>query len=69
MVVLTATESIDSAFRRLIREMISNGIFKHIEDNRFRIPEGQIKREKKRAYYKTKRKRAAARRKNRNRIY
>lgn len=65
-VYLTAGESIDAAYRRLIREMISNGVFLELENQRFHIPKGEKIRDKRRAWYKTKRKRASARRKNKN---
>lgn len=69
-VTLAPGESVDSAYRRFIREMVVNGTFKELEKARYHIGEGQLERDRKRQQYKTKRKRAAARRKNRNkRVY
>ncbi|GIW57534.1 MAG: hypothetical protein KatS3mg083_479 [Candidatus Dojkabacteria bacterium] len=63
MVIVAPGESIDSAYRRFIREMIVNGTFKELEKARYHVGEGEIERAKRRKIYKTKRKRAAARRK------
>lgn len=68
MIVLNQTESIDSAYRRLVREMIVNDTFKEIEKNKYRVLQGEEVRDKRRAWKKTKRKRAAARRKNKHKM-
>lgn len=66
MVYLSQGESIDSAYRRFIRELIINGTFKELEKNRFHVGSGNLERDKRRQWYKTKRKRAQARRKAQN---
>jgi ribosomal protein S21 len=66
MITLAPGESLDAAYRRYIRELIVNGTFKELEKVRFRVNSGQLESDKRRKLYKTKRKRAAARRKNRN---
>jgi ribosomal protein S21 len=65
-VVVAQGESIDSAYRRFIKELIVNGTFKELEKNRYHIPEGNVARDIRRQMYKTKRKRAQARRKVRH---
>jgi ribosomal protein S21 len=65
-VVLAPGESVDAAYRRLVREMVINGTFKQIEDAKYYVGSGTKKRDKRRQYLKTKRKRAQARRRNRN---
>ncbi len=62
MVVLSPGESVDSAYRRFIKELVVNGTFKEYEKLRYHGGKGEIKSEKRREIYKTKRKRAAARR-------
>lgn len=69
MIALAPGESIDGAYRRYIREMILNGTFKELEKQRFHIGKGQLESDKRRQAYKTKRKRAQARRKNRNKRF
>lgn len=64
MVNIAPGESIDAAYRRYVREMILNGTFKELEKTRFYVGKGQLERDKRRQKYKTKRKRAAARRKS-----
>lgn len=64
MVNIAPGESIDAAYRRFVREMILNGTFKELEKARFYVGKGQLERDKRRQKYKTKRKRAAARRKS-----
>jgi ribosomal protein S21 len=66
MVILSPGESVDSAYRRFIKELVINGTFKEYEKSRYRIPKGEVEREKRRQVYKTKRKRAAARRASRH---
>ncbi len=66
MVVLAQGESVESAYRRFIKELIVNGTFKELEKNRYHIKNGKLESDKRRQIYKTKRKRAAARRKLRN---
>lgn len=63
-VTVGPNESVDSAYRRFVREMIVNGTFKELEKIRFRQQKGEIARDKRRQLYKTKRKRASARRKS-----
>jgi ribosomal protein S21 len=63
MIVVAPGESIDSAYRRFIKELIVNGTFKELEKARYHIGEGKLESDKRRQVYKTKRKRAAARRK------
>lgn len=63
MVVLNPGESVDSAYRRFIKELIVNGTFKEIEKNRYHIGKGRLLSDKRRQWYKTKKKRAQARRK------
>lgn len=65
-VTLAPGESVDSAYRRYIREMVLNDTFKELEKARFHVGKGQVDRDIRRQNFKTKRKRAAARRKNRN---
>lgn len=65
-VILAPGESVDAAYRRYIREMVMNGTFKDIEKTRYHVGDGQQKRDQRRQAFKTKRKRAAARRKNKN---
>jgi ribosomal protein S21 len=65
-VILAQGESVDTAYRRYIREMVVNGTFKELEKSRYNVGEGQQKRDSRRQFNKTKRKRAQARRKNRN---
>lgn len=65
-VTVGPNESIDSAYRRFVREMIINGTFKELEKTRFRQPKGQVESDKRRQLYKTKRKRASARRKSKS---
>jgi ribosomal protein S21 len=65
-VVLAPGESVDSAYRRFIKELIVNGTFKELEKNRYHVGEGKLDSDKRRQLYKTKRKRASARRKNAN---
>ena len=62
MVLVQPGESIDSAYRRFIKELIVNGTFKALEESRYHIGEGEVKRDKRRQWFKTKRKRAQARR-------
>lgn len=62
MVVVSPNEPIEVAFKRLYREMLYNGVIAEIEKNRFYVGKGQILREKRRKIYKTKRRRAKARR-------
>ena len=66
MVTLSAGESVDAAYRRFIKELVVNGTFKEFEKARYHIGEGQLKSDQRRQFYKTKRKRAQARRKMRN---
>jgi len=63
MVVLGPGEPIESAYRRFIKELIVNGTFKELEKSRYHVGKGDEKRDIRRQNYKTKRKRAAARRK------
>lgn len=63
MIVLAPGESIDSAYRRLIKELVVNGTFKEYEKMKYHVRKGQLEADKRRQMYKTKRKRAAARRK------
>jgi ribosomal protein S21 len=65
-VTVGPNESIDSAYRRFVREMIVNGTFKELEKIRFYVGKGKIKSDIRRKFYKTKRKRAAARRSSKN---
>lgn len=62
MVVLAPGESVDSAYRRFIKELVVNGTFKEYEKMKFHVGKGQLEADKRRQMYKTKRKRAAARR-------
>ncbi len=66
MVILAPGESIDSAYRRFIKELVVNGTFKEYEKLRYHVGEGVLESDKRRQQYKTKRKRAAARRTNKN---
>jgi ribosomal protein S21 len=63
MVVLGPGESIDSAYRRFIKELVVNGTFKEYEKLKYHVGNGQLEADKRRQMYKTKRKRASARRK------
>ena len=63
MVIVAPGENVDSAYRRFIKELIINGTFKELEKARFHVGKGQIESDKRRQLYKTKRKRASARRK------
>ena len=63
MVLLAPGESVDSAYRRFIKELIVNGTFKELEKQRFYVGKGELKSDIRRQLYKTKRKRAQARRK------
>jgi ribosomal protein S21 len=65
-IMLAPGESVDTAYRRYIREMVLNGTFKELEKSRYHIGSGQQDRDSRRQFFKTKRKRAQARRKNRN---
>jgi ribosomal protein S21 len=65
-VALAPGESVDAAYRRLVREMVINGTFKQIEDAKYHVGSGIKKRDQRRQYLKTKRKRAQARRRKRN---
>jgi ribosomal protein S21 len=56
-------DSIDSAYRRFIRDMMAHGTFWELERARYYVSKGEIERAKRRKIYKTKRKRARARRK------
>lgn len=64
MVIVAPGESIDSAYRRFVRELLLNGTFKELEKARYYVGRGQIERDKRRQQYKTKRKRASARRRS-----
>jgi len=66
MVVVSQGESIDSAYRRFIKELVVNGTFKEFEKVRYHVRQGVLESDKRRALYKTKRKRAQARRKMKN---
>jgi ribosomal protein S21 len=63
MVVLAPGEPVEAAYRRFIKELIVNGTFKELEKTRYHIGSGELERDKRRQFYKTKRKRAQARRK------
>lgn len=62
MVVVAQNEPIEVAFKRLYREMQYNGIIEEIEKNRYYVGKGAILRDKRRKIYKTKKRRARARR-------
>ncbi|MFW5720155.1 MAG: hypothetical protein ACOCXT_03975 [Candidatus Dojkabacteria bacterium] len=63
IIVLGPGESVDAAYRRLVKELVVNGTFKAMEENRYRVPKREKLNAKKRQWMKTKRKRAQARRK------
>lgn len=62
MVILAPGESVDSAYRRFIKELVVNGTFKEYEKIRYHVGHGKLEADKRRQMYKTKRKRASARR-------
>ncbi|MCX8035379.1 MAG: hypothetical protein N3A71_03865 [Candidatus Dojkabacteria bacterium] len=66
IIKLRANETPDAAFRRILKEWLALGVNKKFEELRYRIPEGLVLRQKRMKIYKTKRRRAAVRRKLRN---
>lgn len=63
MVIVAPGESIESAYKKLYKEMLSNGVLEEIEKNRYFQSKGSILRDKRRKILKTKKRRAKMRRK------
>lgn len=65
-VIVHANENVDSALKRLHREVLREKILETFRNKAFRIKKSELDIEKRRAYAKTKRRRRQASRKNRN---
>jgi len=65
-VIVHANENIDSALKRLHREVLREKILETYRNKAYRIKESQLDIEKRKAYAKTKRRRRSASRRNRS---
>lgn len=65
-VIVHPSENIDSALKRLHREVLREKILETYRMKAFRVKESSLDAEKRRAYAKTKRRRRSATRKARN---
>jgi ribosomal protein S21 len=61
-VIVHQNENIDSALKRLHREVLREKILELFRNRQYRVKKSDLKIEKKRAWAKTKRRRASARR-------
>ena len=66
VVIVREGENLDSAWRRLVREMVSNGVFVEFKKRARFIAPSTSKAEVTRFYLKTKRRRRSAKRKLRS---
>lgn len=70
MVVLVRPgESLDLAWRRLVRELVSNGVFVEYKKREYYIPPSVIKAEKVRYFKKIKKRRGQAKRRLRSKSH
>jgi ribosomal protein S21 len=62
-VLVRADEPIDSAWRRFVRELVSNEVFEEMNTRSFHVSKSRLAADKRREYQKQKRKRSQANRK------
>lgn len=62
-IAVRADENPEIAWRRLVRELVGNGVFEELQKRQFYRSKGSIKRDQRRAVAKQKRKRSQAKRK------
>lgn len=62
-ILVRSDENIDNAWRRFVRELLSNGLFDEMNARAFYVSKSRIKADKRREYEKQKRKRSQANRK------
>ncbi|MEI7603449.1 MAG: 30S ribosomal protein S21 [bacterium] len=62
-IAVRADENPEVAWRRLVRELVSNGVFEELTKRQFYRSKGSLMRDKRRAVKKQKRKRSHAKRK------
>ena len=62
-IAVRAEENPEIAWRRLVRELVSNGVFEELTKRQFYKSKGSLLRDKRRAVKKQKRKRSQAKRK------
>lgn len=63
-IAVRADESSDIAWRRLVRELVSNGVFEELTKRQFYRSKGSLLRDKRRALKKQKKKRSRAKRRS-----
>jgi len=62
-IAVRSDENPEIAWRRLVRELVSNGVFEELTKRQFYRSKGSEKRDQRRAFQKQKRKRSRAKRK------
>ena len=62
-IAVRSDENPEIAWRRLVRELVSNGVFEELTKRQFYRSKGSVLRDKRRAIEKQKRKRSQAKRK------
>lgn len=66
VVIVREGESLDLAWRRFVREMVSNGVFVEYKKREYYVPPSVVKAERVRYYSKIKRRRGQAKRRLRS---